>query len=446
VESGQGTISDLRDMLNAKDGSAYIRAAVHSGPDMVRYIDVIAGPPGPPPGWEPRLWEYQDVSFLAAQVPSRELAATFSPDEPQPLRFGRFDLTLPALSPQLPWQRKPGRARYDSVTLPWPSLIFEPQLAGGPAAGSQFSGLLIGDDCPSFPSYEAAFRAFFCGDFARLARGGVPSGVAAVRVVDDRAWLEQVRVTPASVEIQVRGTAVGGTRVELNGETYRCDARATPEGRVVLPLPDGLPLGAWLYLSRGGQWLDYRAIGDYSAAADLAAAGVEVEATADPGTEIGVLLSRGEGLQLEFKRQLPGSTVEEKRTVFKTVAAFANGYGGIIVFGVESDEATVCGLGGIDLVAERDRLAQLARAIVTPSPEVEVRSYDYQGQTLLVLEVSRGSSPPYGITLPGRQDKPVEFYIRRDATTFPARADEVRSAVLAAAPTAPALPPWATWG
>lgn len=60
--------------------------------------------------------------------------------------------------------------------------------------------------------------------------------------------------------------------------------------------------------------------------------------------------------------------------------------------------------------------------------------YEHDGNTLLVLAVSRGASPPYGTTLPGKQGKPVEFYVRRDATTFPARADELRNAVLAAAP------------
>ena len=87
--------------------------------------------------------------------------------------------------------------------------------------------------------------------------------------------------------------------------------------------------------------------------------------------------------------------------MFKTVAAFANGHGGSVVFGVEKDEATVCGLDGIDLIAARDRLTQLARSIVTPAPEVEVRTYELDGKTLLVLTVSRGTDPPYGITLPG---------------------------------------------
>ena len=145
---------------------------------------------------------------------------------------------------------------------------------------------------------------------------------------------------------------------------------------------------------------------------------------------------------MEFKRQLPGDSAESKRTVFKTVAAFANGYGGSIVFGVESDEATVCGLDGIDPVAERDRLAQLARSIVTPAPEATARVYEHDGKTLLVLAVRRGTDPPYGITLPGKKDRPAEFYIRRDATTFPARPEEIRNAVLATAPPPEATPMW----
>ena len=60
-----------------------------------------------------------------------------------------------------------------------------------------------------------------------------------------------------------------------------------------------------------------------------------------------------------------------------------------------------------------------------------------------MLTVSRGScDPSLQITLPGKKDKPVEFYIRRDATTFPARPDEIRNAVLAASPPPAAIPPW----
>jgi predicted HTH transcriptional regulator len=193
------------------------------------------------------------------------------------------------------------------------------------------------------------------------------------------------------------------------------------------------------------QWLDYRAIGEY-AQAELERAGVEIELPDDPEGEIQALLAQGEGQQIEFKRQLPGDSVESKRTVFKTVAAFANGYGGSVVFGIEKDEATVCGLNGIDPLTERDRLAQLVRSIVTPAPAAEVHQYDLDGKTLLVLSVGEGANPPYGITLPGRKDKPVEFYVRRDATTFPATADELRNTVLATVPPPAPGPAWGYGG
>jgi hypothetical protein len=327
-------------------------------------------------------------------------------------------------------------ARYDSVLLPWPTLIFKPWMQNRPEAEQRPQGYLIGDDCPSFPCYEAAFRAFFYGDFSRSPGGQVPSAFSTVRFVDSRAWLERVRISPTTLDVRLGGSHVQGARVELNSQTYRCDARAAETGQVTLLLPDALPPGAWLYLSRDRRWLDYRAIGEYASSADLAGAGVDVEIPEDPESEIQALLSRGEGQQVEFKRQLPDDSAESKRTVFKTAAAFANGGGGSIVFGVEKDEATVCGLDGIDLITERDRLAQLARSIVTPVLDVEVRSYERDGKTLLVLAVGCGTDPPYGITLPGRKDKPVEFYVRRDATTFPARPEEMQERRPGSSPTA----------
>jgi hypothetical protein len=73
---------------------------------------------------------------------------------------------------------------------------------------------------------------------------------------------------------------------------------------------------------------------------------------------------------------------------------------------------------------ERDRLIQLTRSVVTPPPEVEVRQYNVDGKTILVLSVGPGADVPYGIT-PGNKDRPAEFYVRRGATTFPARPEEI---------------------
>jgi hypothetical protein len=317
--------------------------------------------------------------------------------------------------------------------MPWPTSAYSVHALPSPDrsfTNQPVHGFLIGDDCPSFPSYETAFQAFFYGDFSPAPGRGGRSEFALVRVVDGRGWIERVRVTPASLEIDLGGTQAEGARVELNSATQRTAVPATEGSRVSVPLPEGLPRGAWLYLSRDREWLDYRAIGEAVGQGDLARTGVEVEVPDDPESVIGALLAAGEGASTEFKRQLPADSDESKRKVFKTVAAFANGHGGNLVFGVESDEATVCGVEDGDLIKVRDRLAQLAWTLVTPSPVVEVRPYEVDGKTVLVMTVEMGGSPPYAVKIKGQ----AEYYVRRDATTFPARPEDIRDSVLRSAP------------
>ncbi len=439
MENGQGKIDTLLAVLGKTDSRAFVRAVCQAGSQAVWHMDAVVGPPATPPGWKPEIWEYQAVTFIADQVSAGSLAAALSTTDPLVLQLGRCALSLPALSEHVAWSRKPSWSRYDSIALPWPTVIYELNQPDRPRQQIP-PHYLIGDDCPSFFSYERAFRAFFYGDFAGSPGQNVPWDTAVIRVASTAAWLERVIIRPTHMDVVVGGGDVSGARVELNGATYRADARAGDSGQVRLPLPEGLPAGSWLYLSRDRQWLDYRAIGEYGSA-DLECAGVEVELPDDPETEIQLLLSQGEGQQVEFKRQLPEGSVDSKRTVFKTVAAFANGSGGSVVFGVEKDEATVCGLEDIDVLQERDRLIQLARSVVTPAPDVETRQYAVDGKTILVLSVGAGTDAPYGIT-PGGRDKPVEFYIRRDATTFPGRPEEIRNSVLARVPRAAPGPPW----
>ena len=110
-------------------------------------------------------------------------------------------------------------------------------------------GYLIGDDCPSFPSYQAAFRAFFYGDFAGTPGGQVPSASGwCVSSTAGRGWTGSALPRP-TLQVHVGGSDVAGARVELNSATHRADARVTEAGQVSLPLPDGLPPGAWLYLA-----------------------------------------------------------------------------------------------------------------------------------------------------------------------------------------------------
>lgn len=215
MENGQDTLGGIQDILNASGGQVFIRAAVQAGQHAVWHLDATLGLPSGSPGWKPGFWEYEEACFIAAPVSARGLASALDPGDAQVLPLGGFDLTLPVLSWQVSWQHKPSRARYDSVLLPWPTKIFQAHIPGG-SSGQQYPhGFLIGDDCPSFPSYDAAFRAFFYGNYSRTSGSSLPSSFATVRVIDDRAWFDRVRVTAASLDIQIGGRAAAGTRVEL---------------------------------------------------------------------------------------------------------------------------------------------------------------------------------------------------------------------------------------
>jgi predicted HTH transcriptional regulator len=82
--------------------------------------------------------------------------------------------------------------------------------------------------------------------------------------------------------------------------------------------------------------------------------------------------------------------------MFKTVAAFATGDGGIMVFGIDPDELTVTGLDGEDPKKLRDRLHGLVHRTVVPSPDVTVEDHQVDGETILVLYVAPRPAPPYG--------------------------------------------------
>jgi hypothetical protein len=442
VESGQRSLGELRPRLLASEGQAFVRLAVDAGLRTVWYLDAVAGAPAKPPGWQGQVWRYAGALFIAASVPSAVLAAALVSESAGTLALAGHEIPFPGLQEQASWQRKPSRARYESVVMPWPTSAYSVHALPSPdrsVTSRPVHGFLIGDDCPSFPSYETAFQAFFYGDFSPAPGRGGRSELALVRVVDGRGWIERVRVTPASLEIDLGGSQAEGARVELNSATHRTAVLATEGSHVSVPLPEGLPRGAWLYLSREREWLDYRAIGEAMGQGDLARTGVDVEVADDPESVIGALLAGGEGSSTEFKRQLPADSDESKRKIFKTVAAFANGHGGNLVFGVESDEATVCGVEDGDLIKARDRLAQLAWTLVTPSPVVEVRPYEVDGKIVLVMAVEKGDAPPYALKIRGQ----AEYYVRRDATTFPARPEDIRASVLRSAPP-PAQSTW--WG
>jgi predicted HTH transcriptional regulator len=102
----------------------------------------------------------------------------------------------------------------------------------------------------------------------------------------------------------------------------------------------------------------------------------------------------------------------------RTVAAFASGGGGTVLFGVADDAEVV----GIEAIA-RDELmlavGSMIRNTIEPEPPHELRTVQWRDKMVLLVEVSAG-----GRWYAVNPVKP-EFYVRRGASTVPARVDEI---------------------
>jgi len=190
-------------------------------------------------------------------------------------------------------------------------------------------------------------------------------------------------------------------------------------------VPAGLGPGAWLALHRDQELLDRRIL-------DRSWGGKDFDVEVDASTRVEVLISGGERATVEFKRQLPGNN---PRGVMKTVAAFANGGGGTLLFGVE-DDGQVVGLGVEYARQNVDRLTNLISAWVRPLPDFEPEMVEVAGAGVIAVNVAPGFEPPYGI---GTSEREIHYYVRRAGTTFPATSADVRGFVQARVPAAAAF-------
>ena len=136
-----------------------------------------------------------------------------------------------------------------------------------------------------------------------------------------------------------------------------------------------------------------------------------------PGAELGILLAGGEGPHVEFKQEIP-ATPDSRKNVLKTIAAFASGEGGTVIFGV-SDDAQAVGLDPAVLDRHMLAVSNMIRDSITPEPPYQLRAAELDGHMLLMAEVTAGGR--WHALNPAKP----EFYVRRGASTVPARMDEI---------------------
>ena len=98
-------------------------------------------------------------------------------------------------------------------------------------------------------------------------------------------------------------------------------------------------------------------------------------------------MRRFENQNLEFKREFSD-------TIRKTIVAFANSDGGEILVGVD-DDGVACGLDDVD--GTRLCIGNMIRDSIRPDlrPFVSVHDESQEGQTVLRVEIQRGTARPY---------------------------------------------------
>jgi hypothetical protein len=303
--------------------------------------------------------------------------------------------------------------------LQWPTR--EWKVYAHNTSGQMLHDELVAVATPAFMNFDQAAAAFF----------GVPlkpnrnfSGrELVVRQQDRRARIDQVRVRPTELVVDVSGEKLRGVSLTLSGADGPSRQLWPRTRQVRLPSPGGLGPGAWLALHCEGELLDRRIL-------DPAWGGADFDVEVDAATRVEVLISGGERANVEFKRQLPGG---DPARVMKTVAAFANGGGGTLLFGVEND-GQVVGVGDQQTRQSLDRLTSLISDWVRPLPDFECELVEISGQGVIAVNVAAGADVPYGT---GTNDRDIRYYVRRAGNTFPATPADVRAFVQARASPAP---------
>ena len=129
-------------------------------------------------------------------------------------------------------------------------------------------------------------------------------------------------------------------------------------------------------------------------------------------------LKRPEGKTLEFKRDL-----SSPRGIVRTVVAFANTAGGVLLIGVEDKTGFVRGVA--DVLAAEERLANILADTVAPQVMPDIEVLPWRDRHVLAAEVFPSPRRPHRVRAEGRNG----VYVRVGSTNRradPALVDEMR--------------------
>lgn len=406
MESGIEPVADLVEYLNARGRPAWARWAIERAADgwRLRHVEIIIG--AKPAGYAKRRWLYAEHEFVEQPATTRQIAAAL---RGKAVRIGRRSVKSAPMQTTANRSRLQSYADYGGHRLSWPVTRYEISKQDASNANGGHDPL-ISLNSPSFAQYDSAFAAFFRPN-------GPPRwqhnfGVVVVDV-DTDARIDRLSIRPGQILVDVAGDDLSGCAIQVSSGGASHTVALDGPGQIVLPMPEPFVREVMITLA-DERWRDLRVVNppgvpnavDPSIVWD------------DPQLELAALLAGGEGIGVEFKSKLPTKATDSIRTALKAVPAFANGGGGVLIFGVD-DDGQVLGIEG-DPVEATKRLTDLIHDNVHPVASPRIETHDVGGKAVLVVNVDSGASRPYAMFR-----NPPLFFARHGATTFPATREEI---------------------
>ena len=278
---------------------------------------------------------------------------------------------------------------------------------------------LIDPDAPYFPKPIDGEAWYLYEKALQSPNHSLP--VIEISIEDDRAFFRGIEIEEETsiVRCQSEGKLLSQSSIRLYTSYPQVQSKQA-EGEIVFQL-HGQPTTISLALTYEDIWLDKRDIDLLYPVLGIPK-DVNIIATSDNSTFQEEIANRianeGENMTLEFKSKLDEGESREKDGFLRTVVAFANTKGGIILLGVDNDGQVV----GLDPNDTKDTVVNKIEDNVSPVPYCEVIPQLQEGRQILVIRVRENAAKPCAYMV--NKNKP-QYYVRRDGSNRLAKPEDI---------------------
>ena len=118
----------------------------------------------------------------------------------------------------------------------------------------------------------------------------------------------------------------------------------------------------------------------------------------------------GESKEVEYKERVPANS----KRYTKTAVAYANGAGGLLIFGVEDTTLEVKGIPQEKVFEEADRISNALMDSCEPMIDFDIKYRTIEDRTIIIVQVYPGKQRPYFLKSEGKQ---AGVYVRVPGST-----------------------------